>query len=714
MSKRDNKEVKLPRRVRKRDGTLTSFDEGRIRAAVQKAAYETTEDEEQSGVISDKITGFVLERLSREDEQVVPDVEHIQDIIETTLMSEGYSHVAKNYILYRQKRSDIRSAKSALDLKDDLKLPVNTMEVLKQRYLLKDDEQNIIETPSEMFRRVARHIAQAEANYDSDMNIDQVEEKFYQMMREREFMPNSPTLMNAGTYFGQLSACFVLGVEDSMEGIFESLGSMAKIHQTGGGTGFSFSRLRPKGALVSTTKGSASGPVSFMSIFDKATGVIVQGGRRRGANMGILRCDHPDILEFIEAKSQKGVFENFNLSVGVTKKFMNDVKADREFELKDPSTGRKAGKVRAKTLFDLIVNAAWRTGDPGLVFLDEINRHNPTPEVGEIEATNPCGELPLLAFESCNLASINLAKTVENGKLNREKLKDLVHWGIRFLDNVIEVNKYPIPEIRAMTLANRKVGLGVMGFADMLIMLGIPYDSEEALKTAGNVMKFIHEQSIDASAGLAGQRGVFENFDKSVYSKGGPTLRNATVNTIAPTGTISIIAGCSSGIEPLFAVSFIRNVLSGTKLFEVNPLFEEAAKKEGIYKEEILGEIARKGSVESVKGVPAALKRVFVTAFDVEPLQHLKVQAAFQKYTDNAVSKTINLSEDASVEDVREIYLKAYELKCKGITIYRYNSKEQQVLSFGGGRKDVSGPQREFMSAEAEYTGGCATGTCAF
>jgi len=426
MSKKHKNKIKLPQKVKKRDKSLREFDDKRIHNAVQKAAYETTKDEEQSEVISDKITDFVLEKLSKENGRALPDVEHIQDIIETTLMGEGYSHIARNYILYRQKRSDIRSAKSALDLKDDLKLPINTMEVLKQRYLLKDDEQNIIETPSEMFRRVAMNVAQAEANYESDMSVEEAEEKFYQMMREREFMPNSPTLMNAGTYFGQLSACFVLPVEDSIDGIFESLRNMAKIHQSGGGTGFSFSHLRPKGALVSSTKGSASGPVSFMSIFDKATGVIVQGGRRRGANMGILRCDHPDIIDFIEAKSQKGMFENFNLSVGVTSKFMNAVKTDRKFELKNPSTGRKSGEVRAKTLFDLIVNAAWRTGDPGLVFLDEINNHNPTPEIGEIEATNPCGELPLLAYESCNLASINLAKMVENDKLDWEKLKDRV------------------------------------------------------------------------------------------------------------------------------------------------------------------------------------------------------------------------------------------------------------------------------------------------
>jgi ribonucleoside-diphosphate reductase alpha chain len=714
MGKRHKTESNMPQKVRKRDGSLTKFDGKRIRSAVQKAAYETTKDKDRAGIISEKITRYVLEKLSKENKNAIPGVEHVQDIIETALMSEGYSHVARSYILYRQKRSDIRFAKSALDLKDDLKLPVNTMEVLRQRYLLKDDKHNIIETPSEMFRRVASHLAQAETNYNSDTGIDEVEEKFYQMMRNLEFMPNSPTLMNAGTSFGQLSACFVLPVEDSIDGIFESLKNMAKIHQSGGGTGFSFSNLRPQGNLVSSTKGRASGPVSFMSIFDKATGVIVQGGRRRGANMGILRCDHPDIVDFVEAKCRKGAFDNFNLSVAVTDKFMADVKANRIFELKNPATGKKTNEVRAKSLFDRIVNAAWRTGDPGLVFIDEINRKNPTPVIGRIEATNPCGELPLLAFESCNLASINLAKMIYNGELDWDKLKDTVNRGIRFLDNVIDVNRYPLPQIQEITKRNRKIGLGVMGFADILIMLGIPYNSEEALNLAKKLMRFIRKHSFETSIKLAEKRGVFPNFDKSVYAGQGTKLRNATVNTIAPTGTISIIAGCSSGIEPLFAISFVRNVLSGTKLFEVNPLFEEVVKKEGLYKENILGEIARKGSLQSVKGIPSELKRIFVTAFDVKPSEHLKIQAVFQKYTDNAVSKTINLPENASIEDVRDIYLKAHELKCKGITIYRYGSKDGQVLSFGTGKKDISESNRELVAAESEYSGGCAAGSCVF
>ncbi|MFB0524721.1 MAG: adenosylcobalamin-dependent ribonucleoside-diphosphate reductase, partial [Phycisphaerae bacterium] len=685
-------------------------------------------------------------RLSQQYKGKIPHIEDIQDTAEAVLMSEGYNHIAKSYILYRENRSQLRFTKSALGLKDDLKLPVNTMEVLKRRYLLKDENQNIVETPSELFRRVANHVAKAEDNFKSRASREEVEEKFYQMMRNLEFMPNSPTLMNASTSFGQLSACFVIPVEDSIDGIFKALGNMAQIHQTGGGTGFSFSNLRPKSDIVHSTKGQASGPVSFMSIFDQATGVIVQGGRRRGANMGILRCDHPDIVDFIEAKIEPSRFSNFNLSVGATDKFMRAVKENKDFALINPRTGKTIRKVKARALFDLIVNAAWRTGDPGLVFLDEINRRNPTPEIGQIEATNPCGELPLLPYESCNLGSINLAKLVlrsnygegmvKDDSVDWQRLKDTVRWAARFLDDVIEVNNYPFPQIKQITLANRKIGLGVMGFADMLIKLGMVYNSPQAVNFAGKLMRFIHKESVDASAALAKERGVFPNFAKSIYAKDHTRLRNATVNTIAPTGTISIIAGCSSGIEPLFAISFVRNVLSGTKLFETNPLFEAAAKKRQIYNREILAEIARRGSLQNIKDVPEDIKKVFVTAFDIKPSEHIQIQAAFQRYTDNAVSKTINLPNDATVDDVRNIYLMAHKLKCKGITIYRYGSKAEQVLSFPErphverGAKPVSSQVERYLAppfrrgsesiesslvtAGPEYSGGCATGTCAF
>jgi len=702
----------LPRQIKKRDGSIVPFYRQKIERAIERAAYEVLQDESKSARISSAVTDAVIQKIVSVFKNKTPTVEAVQDTVEAALMEEGYNHIAKAYILYRERRSEVRLAKSALGLKDDLKLPLNTVEVLRRRYLLKGDDRKLIETPSELFRRVASHIAQGERNFRSRVASEEAEERFYHMMRSLEFMPNSPTLMNAGTSLGQLSACFVIPVEDSVEGIFKALKDMARIHQTGGGTGFSFSRLRPQGDLVASTKGEASGPVSFMEIFDKATGVIVQGGRRRGANMGILRCDHPDILQFVEAKLEKDRFSNFNVSVGATDKFMDAVIRDQPYGLINPRTGKKIGIAKAQSVFDLIVNAAWHTGDPGLIFLDEINRRNPTPIVGEIEATNPCGELPLLPYESCNLASINVGKMVKGNGVDWERLKEFIAWGVRFLDDVIEVNKFPLPQIRKITFANRKIGLGVMGFADTLIRLGIPYNSPRAVDFAEGLMRFVHRESLKASQSLAAERGVFPNYERSVYAKKGLQVRNATVNTIAPTGTISIIAGCSSGIEPLFAISFVRNVLSGTELFEVNPHFEELARARGFYSRELIAEIAQSGSLQKIKGIPGDIKKIFLTAFDMSPLEHVRIQAAFQKYTDNSVSKTINLPADATVDDVRKVYLLAYKLKCKGITIYRYGSKKEQVLSFGYRKTEaeVSGP----VFADSEYSGGCATGVCPF
>lgn len=584
-----------------------------------------------------------------------------------------------------------------------MKLPVNTMEVLKKRYLLKDDCRNVIESPDELFIRVARNIAKAEDSYPSRRDRSRIEERFFRAMRNLEFIPNSPTLMNAGTQMGQLSACFVIPVEDSIDRIFGALREMAKIHQTGGGTGFDFSRLRPKGDLVNSTKGEASGPVSFMRIFDEATGVIVQGGRRRGANMGILRCDHPDVEEFVNAKLDGVSFSNFNLSIAVTDRFMESAHDGRGFSLINPRTGLKAKKINARKLYGLMIRSAWKTGDPGLIFIDEINRKNPTPSVGRIEATNPCGELPLLPYESCNLASINLGRMVNASGVDWEKLKDMTHIGVRFLDNVIDVNKFPLPRIKEITFANRKIGLGVMGFADMLIRLNIPYDSKKAVLFADRIMAFIHTESLKASAELAKERGVFPNFRRSIYAAKKLRVRNATVNTIAPTGTISIIAGCSSGIEPLFAISFVRNILSGARLFETNAYFEEIAKKKGFYSKMLMEEIAAQGTLRAVKGVPPDIKKIFLTAFDIGPDQHLKIQAAFQKHSDNSVSKTVNLPAGSAEADVRHVYDMAYKLKCKGITIYRYGSKAEQVLSFGGS-----------LNVDPEYSGGCLSGACPF
>ncbi|NPV06214.1 MAG: adenosylcobalamin-dependent ribonucleoside-diphosphate reductase [Syntrophaceae bacterium] len=704
----------LPRKIRKRDGSVVPFEKEKIRYAVERAAFEVLQDRLKSIAVSEAVTDTVLTDVSRLYRRATPGVEAVQDLVEQGLMKAGYGPIARAYILYRERRAEMRQAKAALGLRDDLKFPINAMEVLKKRYLIKDDGRNVVETPGELFRRVARHVAGAEKRFRSAVSATEAEETFYDMMRELTFLPNSPTLMNAGTALGQLSACFVLPVDDSIDGIFGALRHMAKIHQSGGGTGFSFSHLRPKGDLVQTTKGEASGPVSFMSIFDAATGVIVQGGRRRGANMGILRCDHPDVMEFIEAKIDRGRFANFNLSVAVTDRFMDAVRRNGGFDLINPRTGKKDRTVRARTIFDLIVYGAWRTGDPGLIFTDTVNRRNPTPALGRIEATNPCGELPLLPYESCNLGSINLARMVRDGRPDWERMAETIRWGVRFLDDVIEVNNFPLEEIAAITRANRKIGLGIMGFADMLIRLGIPYDSREAETFARRLMAFIRRESLKASSQLAAERGVFPNYDRSVYARKNLPLRNATVNTVAPTGTISIIAGCSSGIEPLFAISYVRNVLSGTRLFEINPIFETVARARGIYKREILAEIARWGTLRRIRGIPRDVKRVFVTAFDVEPEQHLRIQAAFQEHCDNSVSKTINLPAEATIDDVRNIYLMAHRLKCKGITVYRYGSRAEQVLSFRGADGGPVILEEDLVAADSEFAGGCMTGTCAF
>ncbi|UCD15084.1 MAG: adenosylcobalamin-dependent ribonucleoside-diphosphate reductase [Candidatus Omnitrophota bacterium] len=704
----------LPAKIKKRDRTLVRFNAAKIKSAVCKAAYEVFKNKTRAENVAARVIDEVIKKISQVYKNRTPPLESIQDIVEATLMKQGYAAVAKSYILYREKHRQIRQIKEVLDVKDDLKLSLNSIEVLKMRYLLKDENQNIVETPGELFERVAYSVSQAEKNFKSKVSLRQAQDTFSQMMKNLEFMPNSPTLMNAGTSLGQLSACFVLPVADSIADIFNALGDMAKIHQSGGGTGFNFSHLRPKGDIVLSTRGEASGPVSFMKVFDQATGVIVQGGRRRGANMGLLRCDHPDIVDFIEAKLEAGGFENFNLSVGVTSKFMEAVKENKEFSLVNPRTKKAVTKINARAVFDMIVNAAWHTGDPGLIFLDQINAKNPTPPLGKIETTNPCGELPLLAYESCNLASINLVKMVKKNTVDWGKLADSIRWGIRFLDNVIEVNNFPLTKTAAITGKNRKVGLGVMGFADMLIKLGIPYTSKKAVEFASLLMKFFHRESLRASCALAQERGVFPNFKQSVYAKNNLRLRNATVNTIAPTGSISIITGSSSGIEPLFAVSFVRRILSGTKLVEVNPLFLEAAARAGFYNKGILGKIAKQGSIQGIGEIPSDVRKVFVTAFDVTARQHLLIQAAFQKHTDNAVSKTINLAPQATAEDIRRIYLEAYRLKLKGITVYRYASKDKQVLSFEHKDRKPGRQGSELITADSEYSGGCVVGTCPF
>jgi ribonucleoside-diphosphate reductase alpha chain len=586
------------------------------------------------------------------------------------------------------------------------KLTPNARTILEKRYLKKDPP----ETPEEMFYRVAHEIAQVERSKygKSEEDVKELAWQFYTMMAQLEFMPNSPTLMNAGRDLGQLSACFVLPVGDSMEEIFDSIKNAALIHKSGGGTGFSFSRIRPKNSSVRSTGGVASGPVSFMKVFNSATEAVKQGGTRRGANLGLLRVDHPDILEFIACKEDNAELTNFNISIGLTDEFMDAVRTGSYYDLIDPRTNNARGRLPAREVFDTIVDHAWRNGEPGMIFMDRVNEDNPTPHMGEIETCNPCGEQPLLPNEACNLGSINLKVMVqeENGKrvINWNRLQVTTRLAVRFLDNVIDANQYPLPVIQEMVKGNRKIGLGVMGFADLLTLLKVSYASDEAVELAERIMSFIQEEARKESERLAVERGVFPNYEGSIYD-GVRRVRNATLTTIAPTGTISMICGTSSGVEPLFAVAYTKTVMDGTSLTEVNPIFEQYAKDYSFYSEELMQKVAKRGTVRGLTEVPTWIQDIFATAHEIEPKWHIRIQSAFQKYTDNAVSKTINFPNSATRDDVAKAYLLAYKLGCKGLTVYRDGSREEQVMTTGT-TELTHCPE---CGAVLKHEGGCAT-----
>ncbi len=676
------------RKIRKRDGSVVDFHTDKITNAIFKAAQSVGgSDREESARVAEKVVEYINAKFK---EDYVPTVEEVQDLVEKALIETGHATTAKSYILYRHRKNIEREMKKALGVQDDLKLPLNSIQVLEKRYLLKDENGKIIETPSELFRRVARHLASNEASYGADeAMIKYYESAFYEVMTRFEFLPNSPTLMNAGTEIGQLAACFVLPVRDDIEQIFESVKHQAIIHKTGGGTGFCFSYLRPKGDYVKSTAGVASGPISFMSAFDNATTVIKQGGKRRGANMATMHVWHPDIEEFITMKQTPGVMENFNVSVMADDGFMKAVEANGDYDMVNPRNSGVIRKVNARSLFKLVAYSAWKSAEPGLLFIDEINRHNPTPEY-PIHATNPCGEVPMPDYESCNLGSINLVKFVDldwsrvdwRKKVNWARLRYVVRVAFQFLDNVIDMNKYPVPQIREQTMNSRRIGLGVMGFARTLFKMGIRYDSETGYQVGEEIMRFIQEESRKMSHELGRARGSFPAFEKSTLMHEFDAMRNATCTSIAPTGTISMIADSSSGIEPVFALSFLKTVRAG-QYYYCDEIFEKVLKVRGLYSQELMQKVMEEGSIQHMDEIPEDVKNVFRVSHDMEPEAHVLMQAAFQKHVDLAVSKTINMPGDSTVEDVESVYMLAWKHGCKGITIYRDGSRSEQVLHVG-------------------------------
>lgn len=690
--------ARWPAQVRRRDATLVPFDIARIEAAVARAAREVAyDDPDMPATVARAVADTLGPRIAS--------VERVGDFVEARLGEAGLDDVARAYIIYRQRRAELRAGKALLGVRDELKLSLAAVTVLRERYLLRDARGRPTESTGEMMDRAARCVAAAEDEYRIGSS-GQWAERFATLLRSLEFLPNSPTLMNAGTDLGLLAGCFVLPVEDSLRSIFATLGQAAEVQRAGGGTGYAFSRVRPAGDRVASTGGTASGPVSFLRLYDTAASVVSMGGRRRGACMAVLDASHPDICDFITAKSESpSHLTHFNLSVGVGDAFLRAVERGGAHRLVNPRTGKTVARMPAAELFDAICHAAHACGDPGLVFLDTINRANPVPARGRIEATNPCGEVPLLPYESCNLGSINLARMITNGHVDWDRLGAVTEVAVRFLDDVIDVSRYPFPELAEAARATRKVGLGVMGLAELLATLGIPYDSAEGVRLAGQVMRRIQRHAHLASRWLAEDRGSFPAFADSRLVRSGPR-RNAQVTSVAPTGTISLIAGTTAGIEPMFAIAFTRAIV-GRHLLEVNPCFDRLARDQGFYRDELVAEIAQRGGVRGYPRLPAEVRAAFPTAAEIAPQWHLRMQAAVQRHVDAAVSKTVNLPAAATVDDVRAVYLSAWQAKVKGITVYRYGSREGQVLSYAA-------PEPVLARADTEFSGGCAGRSCEF
>ncbi len=673
------------KKVIKRDKRVVPFDLNRISDAIFRAAITVGgKDKDLAFSLAEEIAQI----LELKFESEVPTVENVQDVVEKTLIKRGHAKTAKAYILHRHLKDEERRKRTLIlgvdQPEENLNFSNQALKILERRYLLRDDQGKVVETPKGMLRRVAKNIAKADLKYGKE-DVKEIVEEFFEVMAELKFLPNSPTLMNAGTKTQQLSSCFVLPIEDNMEGIFGTLKDSAVIHQRGSGTGFSFSRLRPKGDRVRRNLGVAAGPIAFLTIYDKSLEAIKQGGIRPGANMAVMRVDHPDIIRFIESKRDKNKLKNFNISVAVTDRFMQAVENDREYYITNPRTNKYSGRLRARDVFALITQNAWKTGDPGLIFLDEINRKHPAKHLGLIETTNQCGEAPLLPYEGCALGSINLNKFFKEGKVDWKDLKKTVQTAVHFLDNVIDMNSYPKKTIEEATKRTRKFGLGMMGFADLLCKLDLSYGSKESLEFAEELISFIKKIAYESSMKLAEERGVCPAWEGSDHQKQGRKMRNMTCLSISPTGTISILADASSGCEPLFAISYQKMVFGDTDLVYLNQDFKKLAVEKEFYSPELVRKISLSGTIQHLKEIPKHVRDIFVTAQDISPEEHIKMQAVLQKEVDNSISKTINFEKTASIKDVENAYLLAWKNKCKGITIYRDGSYEDQVITLGEG-----------------------------